>query len=255
MKRINKVLYEQIIYSISKEIKKILNEDLQGFDVTDYQEQDDDLVDYDTTRSSLIKKPKSIQDEASILFKLLPSEESEKIVHEFLNKIEKIFEQAKRININVKEYSDDFGIFGYFKLNSRFSEEFLLFGFDNLFFNFYYNPTTDEFIFDNFHESLLAKVLTFSKLYNNELQFSFQANNQIFKQFKWHISNNRNVKSKTEPIIYVTGETPENLLKTVYFVCQEFVDFAGDYLYTLHEDIIDDSIRDEFSFEDNEEYN
>lgn len=251
------------LYTSDEELKQAfnlrkyrsLNEAIENFDVTDYQEQDDDLVDYDTTRSSLIKKPKSIQEEASILFKLWPSEESEKIVHEFLNKIEKIFEYAKHhIHIDTHEYSDEFNIFGYFKLNSRFSKDFLLFGYDNLFFNFYYNPTTEEFIFDNFNESLLAKVLTFSMLYNNELQFSFQANNQIFKEFKWHISNNKNVKTGSGPLIFVTGDTLENLLNTVQFICQNFVDFADDYLYTLHEDIIDDSIRDEFSFEDNEEY-
>ena len=46
MNRSYKQLYEQIIKNISREVKYILNEDIQKFDVTDYA--DNDILDYNT---------------------------------------------------------------------------------------------------------------------------------------------------------------------------------------------------------------
>lgn len=45
MKMNNRVLYEKIMRNVSKEIKRILNEDVQHFDVTDYDDDDDIIVD------------------------------------------------------------------------------------------------------------------------------------------------------------------------------------------------------------------
>lgn len=42
-------LYEKIIYNISKEIKKALNEDIQNFDVSDYEDDTDNIIDNQTT--------------------------------------------------------------------------------------------------------------------------------------------------------------------------------------------------------------
>ena len=41
----NKYLYEKIMRNISKQIKHILNEDIQNFDVTDYEEDEDSVLD------------------------------------------------------------------------------------------------------------------------------------------------------------------------------------------------------------------
>ena len=40
----NRILYEQIIKTISKQVKRILNEDIQRFDTSDYQEDDNDII-------------------------------------------------------------------------------------------------------------------------------------------------------------------------------------------------------------------
>lgn len=40
----NKQLYEKIMRNISKQVKNALNEDIQKFDTSDYQENDDDII-------------------------------------------------------------------------------------------------------------------------------------------------------------------------------------------------------------------
>lgn len=48
MRRNNRILYEQIIKTISKQVKRSLNEDIQRFDTSDYQEDDNDIIDKHT---------------------------------------------------------------------------------------------------------------------------------------------------------------------------------------------------------------
>lgn len=249
MRKQNEIIYNKIMQNISSQIRNILNEDVNDFDIIDYQEDDDNLVSYDETKQALIKKPKNIMEEKAILFNIKPSEESINIANKFIMDIEKIIADLKRIQINVKEYSGDFGIFGYFSLPSNYSNDFAFFGFDILFFNFYYNPYTDDYIFKNFNEEWLAKILTFNELYNNPIQFTFSNNNPLFNEFKWSISNSRDVKVDEKlSYLYVTGNSQEQLLKNIQFVCQEFLYFSQDYLYTLHEENIDSQFDDDIDY-------
>ena len=56
MEKTKKILYENIIYNISKEVKRVLNEDNQRFTPVEYAEDDQDLVDGNTVRNITITK-------------------------------------------------------------------------------------------------------------------------------------------------------------------------------------------------------
>lgn len=51
-------LYEKIIYNISKTIKKTLNEEIQSFDVTDYNDESD-IIDAQTSDKLTTIRPKT----------------------------------------------------------------------------------------------------------------------------------------------------------------------------------------------------
>ena len=53
MRRNNRALYEKIMYFISKEIKHILNEEINRFDVAEYNEDPNDILDQGTISSTL----------------------------------------------------------------------------------------------------------------------------------------------------------------------------------------------------------
>ena len=44
MKRSDKQLYERIMRNVSREIKRVLNEDIQKFDTSDYRDEEQDLI-------------------------------------------------------------------------------------------------------------------------------------------------------------------------------------------------------------------
>lgn len=56
MKRYNKILYEKVMRNVSREIKRVLNEDIQKFDVTEYD--DPEFVDHQNVRE--ITKTKNV---------------------------------------------------------------------------------------------------------------------------------------------------------------------------------------------------
>ena len=58
MRKDNKILYERIMHNISPKIKYILHEDIQKFDVSEYDETPDDLVDHQTIKSVTKAKKK-----------------------------------------------------------------------------------------------------------------------------------------------------------------------------------------------------
>ena len=46
-----KSLYEKIMQSVSKEVKRILNEDIQKFNPVDYEDDEHDIIDQDTVQT------------------------------------------------------------------------------------------------------------------------------------------------------------------------------------------------------------
>ena len=70
-------LYDKIMMNISKSIKSILNEDIQDFDIIDYQEDENDILDHGTIYKNLYIKVKNfdelreaIEDKIGMLKKL-----------------------------------------------------------------------------------------------------------------------------------------------------------------------------------------
>lgn len=62
MRKDNKILYEKIMRNISEKLKYILNEDIQKFDVSEYDEEPDDLIDHQTIKSVTKAKKKNNPD-------------------------------------------------------------------------------------------------------------------------------------------------------------------------------------------------
>ena len=58
MKRNNKVLYEKIMRNVSREVRRILNEEVQCFDTSDYDEDPDNIID-DHVIDDVINDPAS----------------------------------------------------------------------------------------------------------------------------------------------------------------------------------------------------
>ena len=68
MKRDNKTLYEKIMRNISKNLKHILDENIQRFDVTDYQ--DDEIMDNQIVDNTLYTvKPETLKELKKIVAK------------------------------------------------------------------------------------------------------------------------------------------------------------------------------------------
>ena len=53
----NKGLYNKIMCSVSKEVKHILNEDIQKFDVVDYEDDEDNIITHETVDNICITDP------------------------------------------------------------------------------------------------------------------------------------------------------------------------------------------------------
>lgn len=87
----NRYLYYQIMRNISNSVKRILNEDIQNFDVTDYR--DDDIVDHDTIKSTLDHSYKNVND-TNILW-------SDLNVYTLQNIIDDIPQSGYPIGINI----------------------------------------------------------------------------------------------------------------------------------------------------------
>lgn len=59
--RKNKKLYEQIMYVVSKEIKRILNEEIQNFNPSDFQNDESDIIDTHVITDICSLDPKQIK--------------------------------------------------------------------------------------------------------------------------------------------------------------------------------------------------
>jgi hypothetical protein len=126
MKTSNKTLYNKLINNISKEVKRILNEDIQDFNVVDYQDDNQNLIDHDSIDATLIRKPKDIDEENKFFEEIEPSETALEKAEEMVKKMEIIFKPLKKIRVSEKCLYHNKWIFylkGYFFIISNFKDK------------------------------------------------------------------------------------------------------------------------------------
>lgn len=93
MKKNNKILYEKIMRNIAKQVKNILKEDKHQFDVVDYGDYEDDIIDYHS-----IKKLTNVD-----INTVKPSKFNINLAKNYLKKLNIINRQIKEITIRANK--------------------------------------------------------------------------------------------------------------------------------------------------------
>lgn len=136
----NQQLYNRIIYNISKEVKRALNEDLQKFDVTDYEDDENIIIDnqtiYNITKLdnfyNVIDNIKSFDIRHGIKQILLPelqiTVKGDLRFNYYLSSIEKTIEKTpdfKKLE-NILKLTDvsEFTVELHFEFNAQFFETY-----------------------------------------------------------------------------------------------------------------------------------
>ena len=133
------------MFNISREIKHILNEDIQRFNVGDYKEEDDDLVDSDTIEL-INKKPKSLDEEEEFFEKTNASKKSLGLAKKFAKRIENCLNPLMSLKLSKKclNYNaGNFYLYGSFLIISNFEEEHIEESFEYAQIKFDYNFRMD----------------------------------------------------------------------------------------------------------------
>lgn len=236
----NKAIYEKIMRNISVEIKRILNEDIQSFDVTDYQE--DNYIDHQTTRD--IIKPKDMDEENEFFEKTEPSGDSIKRAKLLENKIQQIFQPLLEVKIPWKCLDVNHHIFylkGYFfAVSSTFKDKIISDTWDSAVINFNYDISNDEFSLTMDTENL-AKLIEFCDLYNNYIDFYFRGYEDYYNAFQFYVQDTLHFTTEVENEFIYTGNgyVPEyginmnnidNIFKKLCNIFKEFVDFIPIYI-------------------------
>lgn len=136
----NQQLYNRIIYNISKEVKRTLNENLQKFDVTDYEDDENIIIDnqaiYNITKLdnfyNVIDNIKSFDIRHGIKQILLPelqiSIKGDLRFHYYLSSIEKTIEKTPDFKMleNILKLTDvsEFTVELHFEFNEKFFETY-----------------------------------------------------------------------------------------------------------------------------------
>ena len=220
-KRNNKKLYESIMRDVAKTVKRHLNENI---------DIDDILTDIET---------------------ITPSIKYVKLINNFTEKIQKIFNVYNRIKLLKRQQKyllsssqEDSRFVLYIQLYDKKSEEFVLQ--DNLGYEFYfdYSTNTKELTYlDKPENNLLAKILTYMDEQDDnslELQFIFSPyggsdidygfveyiNNIISNNITVHNNLNNLLNDKiivNEYYIFVNDMDIKDILNTCLIIFKEYV--------------------------------
>ena len=243
MKKNNQILYNKIMDNISYSIKDILSENIENFDVTDYQENIEDIVNHNDIRNIVIKTPKNLEEEMDFFEKLEPSPESLKIIKSFIRKIQKILSplKDKRNLKKVLPYfdkileGDDFYLTADFMVISNFVQDYVADAYmypDEPYIQF----EQDLFNKNNFTFKSgikdLAKMIEFCDLYKNPLNASiYIRGSRLYNAFKPTIKT-KGASSDPQYIwplnnIYLQPytNTTEVLFEHICSIYKEFVEF------------------------------
>ena len=228
-------LYEKIMRNISKEIKRILNEYIQNFDIGDYQEDETDIINHQDINSVTIKRdaPKNLEEEKDTFYKTIVSNKSKSIADKFLQKIESIFEpiKNKKLSKRVLDENSSYQLNGWFSIDSNFEDERVVF--EYAFFDFKYDYDKKIFILD-IETCALAQMIEFCYLYDNPLDFHFIGDEPFFEKFQMRISSKNALID--DIFIYPNGgdfikneNYVEQTFNNIYEICEEFVNFTIKY--------------------------
>lgn len=235
----NNHLYKKIIYSISKEIKRILNEDIQNFNIADYQE-DSDIFDHETVAN--ITKPKDIEEEEEFFKMTEPSENSLQLAKQMKNKIESIFRPLSEIIIPDKCLEANHYLFylkGYFfAVSSTFKNNIIGNSWNCAVIDFNYEIAYNEFILvmdvDN-----LAKLIEFCNIYNNYIDFCFKGYEDYYNQFQFYVQDKLHFTTEVENEFIYAGNGyisdneinyMDNIFEKICDIFKEFVNFIPIYI-------------------------
>lgn len=196
----NKQLYNNIIYNISKAIKQSLNEEIQNFDVTDYSDTEQDIIDSQTVSGFTGFDYSKFNDLVNRFNSLDISEESKEILQPIFSLI---------INTGPKKYKR---IVNYQFYNDRNIE------FDNI-----------DFLnkIQKFNKNYKGIFDVYTSFFNNLKHLSFNENRDILSRYiefvHVYIYYNSNVKQfkgsycATGGDMYRTGSKAEAYIGQKFF--------------------------------------
>ena len=254
MKSQNKAIYEQIMRRASKEIMRILNEDIQRFDTGNYQDNTEDILDHDTIDSVIYKKPENEKEEEYAFEKINVSSESLKFAEKIKNKLETIIKPLMNVKISKEclKYNDKHGgapfIFylrGGFMIGSKFKDDWEYDHIENTHWyatiDLYYDIKSDQFKLE-FDEKRLAKIIEFCIIYKYSLFFEFTGHEDYYECFQNYVEE-KNIAEQSEIFILITDLTYRQLAKKsinyifnkVNKVYAAFVEFVPKYLKEFEE--------------------
>lgn len=209
---------EKIMKMISKQGKKSLNEYTQNFDVTDYEDDENNLIDPDSI-VEVIGKPKNYKEENIVFDKIIPSVESKEIVNQFINRLTDILNPL--INTVVpdkvlKKNNGELQLQGAFSIISNFEDIYISEGFEyvSIYFNHYLNKKL-ELCISQSSIYRLAKMIEFCTLYNNELTFKFKYNDTYYHS-DYYTKFINTVKNKKMGDIYEQRIYPKGFMEDDY---------------------------------------
>lgn len=239
-------LYEKIMYNISREVKRALNEDVQNFDVADYQENEVDIIDQDTIQNITFTKLGNKQNEEQAFKKIVPSEKSLKMAKAFENKIKKCLMPLMPLKLSkecLKYNNDSFYLYGEFTIISNYEEGFIDAAYIYAYINFNYNINKNQFEL-NINTKELAEMIEFCDIYKNRLSFQFTGHDHYYYKFGANIKtpgiiiedififlnaiNDYNIYDVKKPKKFVNQTN--KILNKILRVYNEFVEFVPKYL-------------------------
>lgn len=233
---------------VSKQVKKSLNEYTQNFDVTDYEDEENNLIDSDSI-VEVIGRPKNYKEENIFFDEIIPSAESKEIVNQFINRLTNILNPL--INTVVpdkvlKKNNGELKLQGAFSIVSNFEDIYISQGFEYAFiyFNHYLNKKL-ELCISQSSMYRLAKMIEFCTLYNNELTFKFKYNNtdyygDYYNKFINAVKNKKMgdiYEQHIYPIGFMEGDhkNGNSINETFDWICEIYELFKECYYIYLKE--------------------
>lgn len=224
-------------------IKAILSENIENFDIADYQENIEDIVNHNDIKNIVIKTPKNLKEEMDFFEEFEPSPEYLKIIKSFIRKIQKILNPLKNKR-NLKKVlpyfdkileGDDFYLTVDFMIVSNVAQYCIADAYTypyELYIQFEQDPfNKNKFTFKSNIKDL-AKMIEYCDLYKNPLNASiYIRGSRLYKAFKPTIKT-KGASSDPQYIwpldnIYLRPytNTIEILFEHICSIYKEFVEF------------------------------
>lgn len=232
-------LYKKIIRNISKEVKRILNEDIQKFDVTGYP--DEDIINNQDV--SYLIDPKTLKEEEALFIHTEPSDQSREKAEHFLKSMKYVIDHLNNSLINMpipkeclKANKDNYELYGCFTLFSKNEDTYIDTAFEYTYISISYN-TVDEKFYLSSDKERLAKMIEYSDAYESSMVFSFIGDENYFSEFQKFLSSD--LAECIEIWIWPKGfyHRPEyndrevfELFSKIYTIYVEFIYFTEKYI-------------------------